>query len=49
MGLLNFQGEHIANWGAILAGVTISVIPLMILYLVFQRHIVRGLTAGAVK
>ncbi|HCA47210.1 MAG TPA: ABC transporter permease [Armatimonadetes bacterium] len=49
VGLLNFQGEHIANWGAILAGVTISVIPLMILYLVFQRHIVRGLTAGAVK
>ena len=49
IGLLNFQGEHIANWGAILAGVTVSVIPLMVLYLVFQRHIVRGLTAGAVK
>ncbi len=49
VGLLNFQGEHIANWGAILAGVTIAVIPLMVLYLVFQRHIVRGLTAGAVK
>ena len=49
IGLLNFRGEHIANWGAILAGVTVSVIPLMILYLVFQKHIVRGLTAGAVK
>ena len=49
VGLLNFQGEHIANWGAILAGVTIAVVPLMILYLVFQKHIVRGLTAGAVK
>lgn len=49
IGLLNFQGEHIANWGAILAGVTLSVIPLMILYLAFQQHIVRGLTAGAVK
>lgn len=49
VGLLSFQGEHIANWGAILAGVTIAVIPLMLLYLVFQKHIVRGLTAGAVK
>jgi len=49
IGLLNFQGEHIANWGAILAGVTVSVIPLMVLYLVFQKHIIRGLTAGAVK
>lgn len=49
VGLLNFQGEHITNWGAILAGVTIAVVPLMILYLVFQKHIVRGLTAGTVK
>jgi len=49
VGLLSFQGEHIANWGAILAGVTMAVVPLMILYLVFQKHIVRGLTAGAVK
>jgi raffinose/stachyose/melibiose transport system permease protein len=49
VGLLSFQGEHIAEWGTILAGVCIAVIPLMVLYLVFQRHIVRGLTAGAVK
>ncbi len=49
VGLLSFQGEHIANWGAILAGVTVAVVPLMILYLLFQKHIVRGLTAGAVK
>ena len=49
VGLLSFQGEHIANWGAILAGVTVAVIPLMVLYLAFQRHIIRGLTAGALK
>jgi len=49
VGLLSFQGEHIAEWGTILAGVCVAVIPLMVLYLVFQRHIIRGLTAGAVK
>jgi raffinose/stachyose/melibiose transport system permease protein len=49
VGLLNFQGEHIANWGAILAGVTVAVVPVMALFLLFQRHIIRGLTAGALK
>lgn len=49
VGLLSFQGEHIANWGAILAGVTVAVVPLMVLYVLFQRHIIRGLTAGALK
>lgn len=49
VGLLSFQGEHIANWGAILAGVTVAVVPLMALYLIFQKHIIRGLTAGALK
>lgn len=49
VGLLSFQGEHIADWGAILAGVTVAIIPLMALYLLFQRHIIRGLTAGALK
>ncbi len=49
VGLLSFQGEYIAQWGTILAGVCVAVVPLMALYLLFQRHIVRGLTAGAVK
>ena len=48
-GLLSFQGEHSADWGAILAGVVVATAPVIALYLALQRHVVRGLTAGAVK
>ncbi len=37
------------NWGAVQAGVTIMMIPCLILFLALQRYYVRGLTAGAVK
>lgn len=49
VGLLNFQGEHSADWGVIMAGVTLAMAPILALYFVFQRHVVSGLTAGAVK
>ncbi|MDR3514817.1 MAG: carbohydrate ABC transporter permease [Azospirillaceae bacterium] len=37
------------DWGAVQAGVTIMMIPCLILFLALQRHYIRGLTAGAVK
>jgi multiple sugar transport system permease protein len=37
------------DWGAVQAGVTVMMIPCILLFLVLQRHYVRGLTAGAVK
>ncbi|MEN6548979.1 MAG: ABC transporter permease subunit [Armatimonadia bacterium] len=49
VGLLNFQGEHSTDWAVVMAGVMISVVPILVLYFVFQRHIVKGLTAGAIK
>jgi raffinose/stachyose/melibiose transport system permease protein len=49
IGLLSFQGEHTSNWGAILAGVTVAMTPVIALYVALQKHVVRGLTAGAVK
>lgn len=47
-GLMTFVGEHGTDYGYLCAGVLISVIPVMIVYLVFQRHFVEGM-AGAVK
>jgi multiple sugar transport system permease protein len=38
-----------ANWGAILAASTIQLIPAVAVLLLVQRHLVRGLSAGAVK
>lgn len=49
VGLLNFQGEHATDWAVVMAGVMISIIPILALYLIFQRQIIKGLTAGAVK
>ena len=49
VGLLSFQGEHSSEWQIVLAGVCMAIVPMLILYFVFQRHIIKGLTAGAVK
>ena len=49
VGLLSFQGEHATDWSVVLAGVMIAVVPILVLYFVFQKHIIKGLTAGAVK
>jgi N-acetylglucosamine transport system permease protein len=37
------------DWGALFAGLVIVMVPIIAVYLLFQRHIVEGLTAGAVK
>jgi raffinose/stachyose/melibiose transport system permease protein len=49
LGLTFFQGQYISEFNLIMAGVTISVIPILIVYVVFQRHIIRGVSTGAVK
>ena len=43
------QGEHATDWGLLMAGSTISVVPMLIAFLVFQRQIIEGMTAGAEK
>ncbi len=48
VGLMTFVGEHGTDYGYLCAGVLISVIPVLIVYLVFQRYFVEGM-AGAVK
>ncbi len=48
VGLMTFVGEHGTDYGYLCAGVLISVIPVMAVYLIFQRYFVEGM-AGAVK
>src|SRR6218665_3703132 len=47
--LLSGNNEHEIPWGSIMAASVIVTIPLIALVLIFQRSIVSGLTAGAVK
>jgi multiple sugar transport system permease protein len=49
VGIALFPGEYTMPWGEIAAASTIATIPLILLTLIFQRGIVRGLSAGAVK
>jgi ABC-type glycerol-3-phosphate transport system permease component len=44
-----FRGQYQVPWGEILAATVVATAPVAVLVLAFQRRIVRGLTAGAVK
>lgn len=44
-----FAAEHREPWGEIAAASTVATLPLVAITLLFQRRIVRGLTAGAIK
>lgn len=49
VGIALFPGLHEVPWGDIAAATIVVTFPLVILALIFQRRIVEGLTAGAVK
>jgi raffinose/stachyose/melibiose transport system permease protein len=49
LGIMVYQGEYSSEWHMILAFITLTILPTIILFLLAQKHIVAGLTAGAVK
>ncbi len=49
VGLLAFQGEMYSDWGVLLAGLVISALPLILLFIFAQKYFVAGLSAGGVK
>ncbi|MDQ7858122.1 MAG: carbohydrate ABC transporter permease [Armatimonadota bacterium] len=49
VGIALYRGEFTFPWGVISAAVTLATIPIMVLILLGQRLVIRGLTAGAVK
>lgn len=49
LGAQSFIGQFVTNWNAVLAALTLAILPVLILYLVFSRQLIRGITAGAVK
>ena len=46
---LKSSGAAASSWNLMLAGTAISLIPMMVIYLVFNRYFVTGMTSGAVK
>jgi len=47
-GLMIFQGTHITQYPLLMAGITITVLPIILIYLLMQKHIIKGITAGAI-
>ena len=45
-GLYKFQGPNLANYPVLMAGLTISTIPIIIIYLFMQKYIIKGLSSG---
>lgn len=46
---LKSSGAAAASWNLVLAGTSIAIIPVLIAYIVFNKYIVEGIAAGAVK
>lgn len=49
LGAQQFLGQFVSDWNAVLASLTLAMIPVLILYLIFSRQLIRGITSGAVK
>jgi alpha-1,4-digalacturonate transport system permease protein len=47
--LANFVGQLQINWSSLLAMTTISIIPVIVVFLIFQKYFMSGITTGAVK
>jgi len=46
--LMVFQGEFLTNYPLLMAGLTITALPIIIVYLLMQKYIVKGVTSGAI-
>jgi raffinose/stachyose/melibiose transport system permease protein len=49
LGVMQYQTEHQSNWPEIMAFISLAMIPAIIFYLLAERYLIAGLTAGAVK
>jgi len=49
LGAQIFIGQFVTNWNAVLAALSLAILPVLILYLIFSRQLIRGITSGAVK
>ncbi|SFG63007.1 carbohydrate ABC transporter membrane protein 2, CUT1 family (TC 3.A.1.1.-) [Palleronia marisminoris] len=49
LGVQQFIGQYTVNWSAVLASLSIAILPVLVLYAIFSRQLISGITAGAVK
>jgi len=49
IGLRNFSGQYATNYPLLMAGLVLAIIPVILIYVIFNKKIIEGMTTGAVK
>jgi len=49
VGILSLKGQYVIKWTGLFAGLSISSLPIIILYIIFQKQISKSMTLGALK
>ena len=49
LGIAKLQGENATDFGLIMAGAAVAAVPIIIVFLIFQKYFTKGITMGAVK
>lgn len=44
-----FIGQFVTDWNAVLSALSLAILPVLALYVIFSRQLIRGITSGAVK
>ena len=49
LGVQQFIGQYTVNWSAVLASLSLAILPVLGLYAIFSRQLIAGITSGSVK
>lgn len=49
LGAQQFIGQYVTNWTAVLAALSLAILPVVVLYVVFSKNLIRTLSSGATK
>jgi len=49
LALANLSGQHTARWGLLMAGATVTILPIVVIFLILQRRFIEGITMTGLK
>ncbi len=49
LGVQQFLGQFVSDWNAVLSSLTLAMVPILLLYIVFSRQMIKSITSGAIK
>src|SRR5262245_21760839 len=49
LGVQQFLGQFVSDWNAVLSSLTLAMVPILLLYIIFSKQMIRSITAGAIK